>query len=428
MESSTSRIPRTGGGLPRTPVTRPLADPVEPSMLPPVATDISTPTATRTREPISGRSTPTRTDDMTRLENRFVRMAEIFQNYIGKTLSDMTAAVQMQGDCVREASNMGGYRRHMPEAPPRFEGKNPRAWLAQMEGYYNALNYDDATRLENILSFLSGRALSYWYTTQEQTPHLLPKTWLDFRKFMIARFSGRTVGATINLLKAVRFKGDFEEVANQFADILAEGEHPPVDLLKNLFLSRFPYEMALPVLEQDVETWTEARELMRERRGWCQERALNWYELAPPELRRRVEQNPNLREEGWLPMDYTPFREGERAKADYRLNKGSNGDKTSGQFGQTRASVARSTNSKEVKCFVCEGSGHIARDCPNNRLETKRNGQRCHKCGGNGHWASACPSKPGSIKGKLNADNGGAQPAVKREHDTRGSRRGNGVA
>ena len=122
-------------------------------------------------------------------------------------------------------------------------------------------------------------------------------------------------------------------------------------------------------------------------------------------------------------MDYTPFREGERAKADYRLNKGSNEDKTSDQFGQTRASVERSTNSKEVKC-----SGHIARDCPNNRLETKRNGQRCHKCGGNGHWASACPSKPGSIKGKLNADNGGAQPAVKREHETRGSRRGNGVA
>ena len=37
------------------------------------------------------------------------------------------------------------------------------------------------------------------------------------------------------------------------------------------------------------------------------------------------------------------------------------------------------------KWFNCQGSGHLAQDCPNTRLPAKHDGQRYHKCGGRGH-------------------------------------------
>ena len=40
----------------------------------------------------------------------------------------------------------------------------------------------------------------------------------------------------------------------------------------------------------------------------------------------------------------------------------------------------------EVKCYNCEGRGHISRDCPKERKETRE----CYKCGTTGHLARDC--------------------------------------
>lgn len=196
-------------------------------------------------------------------------------------------------------------------------------------------------------------------------------------------------------LKAIRFEGDFQDVADQFADVLAEGEHPPPQQLKALFLSRFPYDMVRTAIDQDFDTWVEIREFMRESRGAHQERALEWYENAPWEFRQEAAGNHQLVREGWLPV---------KAKKGNNKNEGDgqkrpNGDKSEGRNGRNKGNSDKDKARREGKCFTCQGKGHIARNCPNDQLSAKKDGQRCHKCGGMGHWASACPSPPNDDKG-----------------------------
>ena len=64
-------------------------------------------------------------------------------------------------------------RRTVVTAPPRFESKNPRQWLAQISCYYDSLAFEDVERLEDVSALLTG--------------------W----NLMFARFSVRTVGSTI---------------------------------------------------------------------------------------------------------------------------------------------------------------------------------------------------------------------------------------
>ena len=68
-------------------------------------------------------------------------------------------------------------RRTVVTAPPRFEGKNPRQWLAQLWCYYDSLGLEDEERLEDVPEFLIGKALSYWRSIAEYAPELRPVDW-----------------------------------------------------------------------------------------------------------------------------------------------------------------------------------------------------------------------------------------------------------
>ena len=80
---------------------------------------------------------------------------------------------------------------------------------------------------------------------------------------MLARSSGQTVGSTIAKLQRLRYDEDFELLTEQFADVLAEGDHPPADLTLDLLLSRFPSEMINPILKEDFGNWGHARKTTR---------------------------------------------------------------------------------------------------------------------------------------------------------------------
>ena len=71
---------------------------------------------------------------------------------------------------------------------------------------------------------------------------------------MLARFSGQTVESTMAKLPKLRYNGNFELLAGQFADVSADGDHPPADVTLDLFRSCFPIEMVKPLLEEAFST------------------------------------------------------------------------------------------------------------------------------------------------------------------------------
>ena len=46
-----------------------------------------------------------------------------------------------------------------------------------------------------------------------------------------------------------------------------------------------------------------------------------------------------------------------------------------------------------ASCFVCKGTGHISRDCPNNENGLYPNGGGCLECDSKFHFAKDCPTK-----------------------------------
>ena len=116
---------------------------------------------------------------------------------------------------------------------------------------------------------------------------------------MLARFSEQAVGSTIAKPQRLRYNGVFELLAEQFAEVLAEGDHPSADLTLDLFLSHFPIETVTAILEENFGNWMQARERMRDIRASKQERALRWYGLTLPECRREAAHGQQDHREGW---------------------------------------------------------------------------------------------------------------------------------
>ncbi len=399
MEPDTTELPITGG-LGRSPVAR----------VPSVEVDANVQFGNRNQDTPVGMGTASRRGGAT---------------YDGNNFLHLVAAVR---EIIRLEGRADRSKKREVEPPPRFDGRNVQEWLAQMESYFTQLGYDDEERLIRVTSFLTGRALSYWYTTQTRSSSSMPRTWVDFCHFMTNRFSGRSVGETIRLLQEIRYKGDLEEVANRFGDILAEGEQLPVEEELYLFVTRFPIDMMEPIMDQNPETWVDARELLRRQIGIKKERALMWYRYTTPELRREAERDPRRQLEGWLPTPPARMRE-ERRGANYREQEARLGQGQANDWRRRRfARDDRNWDRQEIKCHICSGLGHIARNCPNTKLDKLRSGQRCHKCGGYGHWASACPPREARGMEDYHARPGGNLIEVKKEREQRNERQGNGRA
>ena len=90
---------------------------------------------------------------------------------------------------------------------------------------------------------------------------------------------------------------------------------------------------------------------------------------------------------GALPERYPADPEGTRVA---RRGRGKEG--TQGVLPKSEVLTRTGKQGASLKCYQCNGAGHKARECPNGKVETKKEGQRCHKCGGVGHWATACPT------------------------------------
>ena len=282
------------------------------------------------------------------------------------------------------------------QKPAKCDGTYVRDWLVQIDRYFNRLKLNDALRLEEVVYFLEGKALQHWAVTADQHPQHLPQNWTEFAEFMLARFCGNTIGHTLTKLYQLRFKGDFDELTEEFGEILSQGENPPQDMLVQLYLSRFPLRMVQSAVQREFHSWVEARDYMRTQVGAKQGGALQWFCMAPDEFRREAEADARLQREGWIPAGLANFRLPAPERTRRILIE------------EVRPREPRrpaGTQTSTLKCYQCQGTGHRARECPNQRLETKKEGQRCHKCGGVGHWASACPTVRGKREEEMATKN-----------------------
>ncbi len=404
MDPDPSRLPITGG-LARSPIVRTLGEAGMFQPTPPVDGGANAQFGNRIGDSPIGRGSTSRRNGFTLEDSSFMRMVEALQEALERK------------DRKREV-----------EKPPRFDGTNVQYWLAQMENYFAEIGYDEEERLRRVVFFLTGDALSYWFTMQKQGTHAMPTTWEDFCIFMTTRFGGRTTGETVRLLQEIKYKGDFEEVANKFGSILAEGEPLPPGEVLWLFVTRFPLDMVEPIMDQNPESWVDARELLRRRIGIKKERNLMWYRYTTPELRREAERDPKRQQEGWLPISPAEMREEKRGTSYRERGIRLDRSQTNEWMGRQFVKENRNRENREIKCHNCSGIGHIARDCPNSKLDKLRNGQRCHKCGGYGHWASACSSREARGTEENHARPGGGWADVKRERENRDMRQGNGKA
>lgn len=302
-----------------------------------------------------------------------------------------------EGGSLREQSVISN-RRIKANPPPNFDGRQARHWLSRAGRYYYARDFTEEEKLWDAVNRLEGKALDYWCAVEHGDPESLPVDWDGFKTFMLERFSERTVGDTIKRLQQIEYKGSVDDVADEFAEVLTEGQSPPREFLKDQFLSIFPFYLVESVMKEKPETWVKARELLRKKLGTDQENALKWYSLASDKRRKELADRPEYSRTGWIPL--RGFRQEHQECNDIRRdvrNCGVVKPVTRQDYSSRKNSLPEGrmlSNRQEVmKCYACGGEGHRARACPNGILSAKKEGQRCRRCGGMGHWATACPTQ-----------------------------------
>ena len=314
-------------------------------------------------------------------EEKYKRIEARLQTFLEGSLQKMST------DWAQQNTPRPGTGTPIASVPPRFEGDNPREWLAQINQYYRVRGLTPDQRLEDVQAFLVGRALTHYCSTQQGAPELMPKTWEEFQEFMLQRFGRGSEATTIRKLQEIRFRGSVEEVAERFAEVLANGEQPSENDKKRYFLACFPYEMIEPYLNSKFTTWVQVREHLLTERAEKAKYAADWYCLTRLEYRQEVERRLDLRREGWItgtdigdriraPVGFKPRRFAEDKPRGIREGQNQGGD-----------------NARPRNCFACGGAGHGNKECPNHNPEARRQGSKCNRCSGIGHWATSCPTK-----------------------------------
>lgn len=290
--------------------------------------------------------------------------------------------------------------------PPAFGGDRPREWLLQMEWYYEDLGWTESKRLRDVVQHLKGEALSHWCTFVE-TGLPLPNTWEELRQCILERFACKSEGQVLRELRATRWDGSLDSLSARFARALSEGAPPPADLVARIFVSRVPYPIMEKVGRASFASWTEAREAVRRVLAPREMLRELWLSEAPgTEKRDYIDQKRDNRQQ-------VPSGRGAPERYAAQRDRGLHRPQVSGTLGG-RAET-------QLRCHMCNGIGHRAKDCPNQHQSNLKAGQTCVNCRGVGHWANSCTST------KRTTSTAG-RPEGAREEGQQQPQRGNGTA
>ena len=202
--------------------------------------------------------------------------------------------------------------------------------------------------------------------------------------------------SVIKQLRATKYRGNLYEICKKLSAVLSQGEQPPDQELIKIFLARFPWEMVKEADRRQFSSWIEAKDFIeakhRSRGKWAQE----YYMEACEEYRKDMLRDREVQAHGWLDTENVERDKGRREVMNTAATRGdSRGRPASFRYPAERLNNRQSvegTPQNPGRCFMCNGEGHRARQCPNANPATKKDGNRCRRCGGVGHWAMACPS------------------------------------
>ncbi|EOA18774.1 hypothetical protein CARUB_v10007371mg, partial [Capsella rubella] len=104
---------------------------------------------------------------------------------------------------------------------PTFDGHNPDDWLFRVEKCFEANRTHDAEKIDRVLPYLTGVAISWWRYTYGR---VRISTWPEFKERCITRF------------RAKREAHRVAEYRDRFEELAVELPHVSLDVLESAFL------------------------------------------------------------------------------------------------------------------------------------------------------------------------------------------------
>ena len=99
-----------------------------------------------------------------------------------------------------------------------------------------------------------------------------------------------------------------------------------------------------------------------------------------------------------------------------------------GNMRNNNLQLQRNPNNLPLRCNLCNGAGHLARQCPTATMQQPPEVSRCARCGGLGHWARDCPTKPNLVLANQGDNNIARHSNLNGVNKTNSNESGNGRA